>query len=768
VADSLKKNSILIVDDDAANLMQLIHILQPEYTVFTAKNGSAALEIAAKSVPDLILLDIVMPEMSGFEVLSELKKSDKTNEIPVIFITGINDSDNESEGLSLGAVDYIRKPFYDMVVKLRVRHQIQIINLKQNLESVAEAAEAANRTKSSFLASMSHEIRTPMNAVIGMLELLTHEPLNSRQMSYVKDINQSATSLLTIINDILDMSKIESGKMELVPVDYDFLALLDNIHSMFTYVSEEKGLKFNFEADSKVPRYLFGDDIRLRQVLINICGNAVKFTEKGYVQLNVINSGDTLTFEVSDTGAGIKNEDIGRLFNAFQQTDSTKNRGIIGTGLGLAICKSFIEMKGGTITVESEYGKGSTFIITIPLIKGDGEKAKTAATPKGRKLSAPKAKVLVVDDNEFNLKVAVGLLNLSGISAKTASSGLIALEMVQQADFDIVFMDHMMPEMDGVETTTAIRALGGEFNTDSNQRLESRMPQSANCGRCRSSAIPVSEQTKFVQKQFKQPIIIALTANAVHGVKDFFLANGFNDFVSKPIDVRELVSVLERWLPEGILENITAAPDAPDSGEPGFLDMLGGIEDINVNIGLNSAAGSECLYYEAVEMCCKQLPAECTKMSSSLSGGDINGFAISVHAMKSILATIGAMDLSDAAFKLETTAKAGDSAVCEELFPSFRDDLTELHRQLSVIFPAKTATVKTPGDFEVLRKGVEAALIAVKDFDDDAGVAAIEPLLVYDFGEDINALLEEAATEFGEFECKKAGEALGKIVLPLM
>ncbi|MDR2532461.1 MAG: response regulator [Oscillospiraceae bacterium] len=729
MADSLKKNSVLIVDDDTANLMQLIHILQPEYTVFTARNGSAALEIALKSLPDLILLDIVMPEMSGFEVLSELRKSEKTNKIPVIFITGMNDNDNESEGLSLGAVDYIRKPFYDMVVKLRVRHQIQIINLKQNLESVAEVAETANRAKSSFLASMSHEIRTPMNAIIGMLELLTHESLNSRQMSYVKDINHSATSLLTIINDILDMSKIESGKMQLAPVDYDFLALLDNIHSMFTYVSEEKGLKFIFEVDNKMPRYLFGDDIRLRQVLINICGNAVKFTEKGYVQLRVINSDDTLIFKISDTGVGIRNEDIDRLFSAFQQTDSAKNRGIIGTGLGLAICKSFVELKGGNITVESEYGKGSTFIITIPLIEGNSEKAKATATPKGKKLSAPKAQVLVVDDNEFNLKVAVGLLNLSGINAKTASSGLIALEMVQQADFDIIFMDHMMPEMDGVETTAAIRALGGKF---------------------------------------KQPIIIALTANAVHGVKDFFLANGFNDFVPKPIDVRELVSVLEKWLPEDMLEMVTVIPDTTDNGEPGFLDMLGRIKDINVNIGLNGAAGMECLYYEAVEMCCKQLLSECKKMSSSLSGGDIDEFAISVHAMKSILATIGAMALSDAAFKLETMAKAGNSIGCEEHFPNFHAKLMALHKQLSAIFPAETVTVKTPGNIEALKKGIETALIAVRDFDDDAGAAAIEPLLAYDFGEDINALLKEAATQFREFECKKAGEALNKVVLPLM
>ncbi|MCL2011073.1 MAG: ATP-binding protein [Synergistaceae bacterium] len=597
------------------------------------------------------------------------------------------------------------------------------------ITALKESAQVASRTKSSFLASMSHEIRTPMNAVIGMLELLTHESLNERQMSYVKDINHSATSLLSIINDILDMSKIESGKMELIPVDYDFFVFLDNMHSMFTYVAQEKGLEFKLETDACAPHYLFGDDIRLRQVIVNICGNAVKFTEKGYVRLKVINAGDTLIFEISDTGRGIRREDIGKLFSAFQQTDAEKNRAIAGTGLGLAICKSFVEMMGGAIAVESEYGEGTTFTVTVPLVMGDGDKIKAAA-PKGKKLFAPKAKVLVVDDNEFNLKVAVGLLNLSKINVKTALSGALALEMVQQTDFDIVFMDHMMPEMDGVETTAAIRALGGKF---------------------------------------KQTCIVALTANAVQGAREFFLSNGFNDFISKPIDVRELVSILKKWLPEDMLEEATEASDEPGGGdgEPSFLDILGGIEEINVKVGLNGAAGVESLYYETVELCCKRLPAECVQMSSSLAVGDVGLFAISVHAMKSILATIGAIGLSDKALALETAAKGDDVATCEKLFPDFHAGLLALHKQLLAAFPAKTASSKTseraPGDAAILREGVEKALCAAQGYDNDAGVAAIEPLLAFDFGEETNALLEAAAHEFGEFDCEKAGETLGKV-----
>ena len=592
------------------------------------------------------------------------------------------------------------------------------------LEEAIAAAETANRSKSSFLASMSHEIRTPMNAIIGMLELLTHEPLNNRQMDYVKDISHSATSLLSIINDILDMSKIESGKMELVPVDYDFLAFLDNMHSMFTYVAEEKGLEFIFEVDSEAPHYLFGDDIRLRQIIINICGNAVKFTEKGCVKLEVKKAEESLIFAVSDTGRGIKQEDIGKLFSAFQQTDSVKNRGITGTGLGLAICKSFVELMGGAIEIESEYGAGTTFTVTIPLIPGDSEKVKAAALPKGRKLFAPRAKVLVVDDNEFNLRVAVGLLNLSHIVADTASSGMRAVEMLKQTEFNVVFMDHMMPEMDGVETTAAIRSLGGKFE---------KLP------------------------------IVALTANAVQGAREFFLANSFNDFVSKPIDVRELVSVLEKWLPPELLERAPGSGAEQDNGESGLLGGLEEIKDINVKIGLSGASGVESLYYESVELCCKLLPGECAKMSSSLADGDIAGFAISVHAMKSVLATIGAAVLSETALALEMAAKQGDAATCEEMFPEFHDKLISLHKQMLAIFPEEIVSARKPGDAAALKTGVEKAIVAAQDYDSDAGVAALKPLLAFDFGNDANTLLEAAAKELSEFDCEKALEVLHKI-----
>ncbi|MDR2572618.1 MAG: response regulator [Oscillospiraceae bacterium] len=753
--------TIFVVDDNDTNLSMAKDALREDYRVMTLPSAARMFALLEKLKPDLILLDIEMPEMDGFEALRRLKENEEQADIPVVFLTGIADAAVEVRGFQLGAIDFITKPFSAPVLVNRIKTHLNIVDLLKERslqinekEEAIQTAVSANRSKTAFLISISHEIRTPMNAIIGMLELLTHESLTSHQLGYIKDIRHSATSLLTIINDLLDMSKIESGKMELLPTDYDFYAFLDNIHSMFTYASEEKGLKFKFDVDEDIPHYLYGDDIRLRQVIINIIGNAVKFTEKGYVWLRILNENTHLIFEVTDTGKGIKKEDIKDLFNAFQQTDTDKNREIIGTGLGLAICKSFVEMMGGSITVDSVYETGSTFTITIPMVKGDGEKVKAAIMPKGKKLSAPNAKILVVDDNEFNLKVAVGLLKLSEIIAETADSGYAAVDMVLKKDYDIVFMDHMMPGMDGVEATDAIRAFGGKY---------------------------------------KEMCIIALTANAVEGAREFFLENGFDDFVSKPVDTRELLTALEKWLPKKLMiESEDSSGDSGDFGtdsdnddtddcgisadtsdfddseklsssEDNFLDIIFRIKEINLAVGLKGAAGIESLYFETVELCCEQLPTECNKMSQCMSNGDIYLFGISVHAMKSMLATIGAMGLSETAQKLEMAAKAGDADFCEEVFPGFHEDLLSLYNQLLPAFPTEEKVEKLQGDMEALREAVEKGIIAAGDYDTDGGIAAVKPLLSFDFGDEVNVLLESAVMAFNEFDCEKAGEALTEV-----
>jgi signal transduction histidine kinase/CheY-like chemotaxis protein len=418
-------------------------------------------------------------------------------------------------------VDLPRLLYYQSETKLAAIFSILGMVLASILSFVLIRVDAArnksdmeSKYKSAFLANMSHEIRTPMNAIIGMSELLTNEQLSKRQMSFIDDIKVSAYSLLSIINNILDFSKMEAGKFSLTPVNYDFRALIDNITAMFRYMAQRKGLEFKYESSGDLPEYLYGDDLRLRQVLTNIYENAVKYTEWGYIELEISFSGTNLIFEVSDTGMGIRKEDIPKLFDAFERMEMKKNRSIAGTGLGLPICKSVVDMMDGLILVNSEYGKGSVFTVIIPVVSGGKPEVKSVnSLKKERNFYAPNANILIVDDSEINLRVAAGLLDLFKISAKTASSGKEAISMVQKNDFDIVFMDHMMPEMDGVETTGEIKKLGA---------------------------------------QYKKLPIIALTA--VQGVTEIFLSNGFNGFISKPIDIQELNEILREWLPPEKIE----------------------------------------------------------------------------------------------------------------------------------------------------------------------------------------------------------------------
>ncbi|MDR0311839.1 MAG: response regulator [Acidobacteriota bacterium] len=548
-------------------------------------------------------------------------------------------------------------PIIKSVVKIRYKRRPALLESFVDLSYVKESeeqrrlldvTEQANRAKSAFLANMSHEIRTPMNAILGMAELLQHERLDDRQTHYVSDIHNAAHSLLSIINGILDLSKIESGKLELLPVDYNFKALIDNIASMFGFMADKKGIKFRLEAEGELPVYLYGDDIRVRQTLTNICGNAVKFTEEGYVSLKVINAGDTLIFEIKDTGKGIKEEDLPNLFAAFQQADVAKNRGINGTGLGLSISKAFVDLMGGSIKVHSAYGVGTVFTVKIPLVPGSVNESKEEAAMNEETLRMLNGNVLVVDDNEFNLKVACGLLRLSQIEAKTADGGKEALEMVQREDFDIVLMDHMMPDMDGIETTAAIRELGGKY-----------------------ACLP----------------IIALTANAIQGAKEMFLSNDFNGFISKPISRSELNAVLREWLtpaesPPGAAASAMPEDEASDS----VLDALSKL-GIDVEAGIDRFSGQEELYLEIVKDFCITFPKHCITLSSSLADREIDSFCISIHGMKSALSTIGETVLSERAAVLEVAAKNRDIAFCQERFPGFNEELTALHEKLAKIFP---------------------------------------------------------------------------------
>lgn len=423
-----------------------------------------------------------------------------------------DDGPETQKGNNVVELDILQHALWKMLDQVSQAHDLRLKAAEERMEK--DRLLAASQAKSQFLANMSHEIRTPMNAILGISEILLHnDRLPEQERKYVGDIKISSEALLAIINDILDISRLESGKLTLTETDFDFLAMLENLRDLGAYLAAPNKLLFEYRPGAKLPRYLKGDEVRLRQVLLNLISNACKFTPAGSVTFEIsVVQDDFLRFVVADTGTGIDKEDQARLFEPFQRVESTRNKGIQGTGLGLSICSNLVEMMGGSISLKSEPGQGSVFTVLIPLRQGD-ETAIAAKNSGEPTAFAAGVKVLVVDDNEINLSVAEGLLSdLYGISCELANSGARALELVQQQDFDLVFMDQMMPEMDGVETAGRIRDLGGKY-----------------------AAMP----------------IVALTANAVKGTKEYLLTMGINDYLTKPIEIAEMDAVLRKWIPAG-------------------------------------------------------------------------------------------------------------------------------------------------------------------------------------------------------------------------
>ncbi|GHV29669.1 hypothetical protein FACS1894167_09320 [Synergistales bacterium] len=611
-----------------------------------------------------------------------------------------------------------------------------------DLVQAKEKAEAASKAKSSFLANMSHEIRTPMNAIIGMSELAEREYGKPEGLDYIRDIKQSGANLLSIINDILDFSKIESGILQITPSRYDASSLLNDVMTIIRVRLKEKPVEFRADIDSSIPAFMVGDEVRIRQILLNLLSNAVKYTESGSVKFSAKGEpiGDDLlllTFTVEDSGMGIKQEDMNSLFQNFSRIDMRHNKHIEGTGLGLSITKSLCRAMDGDVTVSSEYGKGSVFTATIRQSFIDREaigdigtrSSKFTLDDKAVFFTAPDFRVLIVDDVDVNLRVARGLLAPFEMDIDACHSGEEALLSVQRKEYDLVLMDHMMPGMDGVETTAAIRALG--------------------------------------DARFKSLPIAALTANAVSGMKEMFLEHGFNDFLSKPIEIHRLYELVERWVPKEKREK-TVLREKNASRIEGLTESFR-IDGVNAAQGIAMTGGKEKDYLEVLRIYCLDVEKRLGILRDVPDEASLPNFVTQVHALKSASASIGAAGISDLAAHLETAGKNSDMDEITSALPKFYADLRETVDRIRAVLGYSEDNKTTEGVSRAVLLALKDAVIAgnvrkadgiIEGLSKSAGSGAGEllskisdHLLMSDFREaeaEIDAALADTAERKGD------------------
>jgi len=531
-----------------------------------------------------------------------------------------------------------------------------IIKTGQDLlesEKKKQQAITAKDAQAKFLANMSHEIRTPINTIIGMNEMILRENKDEDIEGYSKNIQSASNMLLGLINDILDFSKIESGQLELVEDNYHLPTLIHDEIIFLENKSAEKPITTHIEIDPNLPTTLYGDELRIKQILTNLLSNATKYTEAGHITLRAFynrleNDSVNLCFSVVDSGMGIKKEDLSQLFNSFKRLELNKNRAIQGSGLGLNITKQLIDLMGGEIKIDSEYGKGSTFTVIIPQKVIDKQpitnldtaikKVSSNTSPKTSTYTAPEAKVLVVDDNSMNLTLMEALLKRTKISVDLAASGKGCLELTKNNSYDIIFMDHMMPELDGIETLKLLREEADNPNKDT--------------------------------------VVIALTANAVAGCREMYLENGFNDYLSKPVISSVLDEIIIKYLPDELVnidETIVKTVIQPEINdhEEGEKNMehelsLEHYLEIDKSIGMGFCMDDEDFYKEILSTFVSQATNFISQLEQYYNATDWGNYAIIAHSLKSNTRTIGAENFAELSLKHELAGKSGDGAFITE------------------------------------------------------------------------------------------------------
>lgn len=615
-------------------------------------------------------------------------------------------------------------------IKVTEQQNTQLILAKKDADSARQEALAANEAKGKFLARMSHEIRTPINAVLGMDEMILRETREQQIKEYAMDIHTAGQTLLSLINDILDFSKIESGKMEIVPMEYDISSVIHDLVNMTSRRAINKNIKFEVEVGSQIPSRLYGDDVRIRQILTNILTNAVKYTHEGTVWFRVQSrkTGETATlmFEVEDTGIGIREEDLSKLSVEFERIEEDRNRHIEGTGLGMSITIQLLELLGSRLHVESVYGKGSKFSFEL-------EQKIVDHTPIGdfvtrvqqiaeqydfsAKFCAPDAKILVVDDNFVNRKVLRNLLKDTLIQVTDAESGRECLELVQKNHYDLIFLDHMMPEMDGVETLHHIKEL---------------------------SECPCIDT----------PIVV-LTANAVSGARESYLSEGFDDFLSKPIVPDKLENMIKKMLPAELLQEAVSEDPKTDlqtkgesSGSGDDLEELPQIDSLDWQYAWLHLPDRKLLEYTVKEFY-GQIDSAADRLEQFYAQiaeqGQLEQYRIQVHAMKSLAATVGIMPLSGVAKLLEYAAKDGKMDVVMNVTPVFLEEWRGYRQKLQGVFGIEAVEGKEITDTSVILALVEMVRFSMQEMDIDQADQLIGQLQTYQYPDEMEQNVKKLA-----------------------
>ena len=545
---------------------------------------------------------------------------------------------------------------YVVLSEKKARENKELLREKEN-------AESASKAKSIFLANMSHEIRTPINGILGMDSMLLKECKDETLRDYALNIQSAGQTLLSLINDILDISKIESGKMEILPVTYSVFTVLNDCYNMVAVRAKDKNLELVMDISPEIPTALFGDEVRIRQVVNNLLSNAVKYTNEGSVTLSVRAEkvdvdpmlGDNtsrveLFIQVKDTGIGIREKDREKLFADFVRLDEKRNRNIEGTGLGLNLTKQLLDMMGGSVQVESTYGKGSVFTVRLlqqvsdenPL--GDFEKLYkehvNVVDAVRERFEAPEARVLVVDDMQMNLKVFVGLLKSTKIQIDTAINGAEALELVQKQRYDVIFLDHMMPVMDGIEAFRRMKKLVSNPNVNT-------------------------------------PVVM-LTANAVAEARNGYMDEGFSDYLAKPIREEVLLSCLRKFLPKNLVKVVVEEKVEEPLKETAPKSQMALSDYLDTATGLAYCMNDRNFYKEMLDEYVKS--EKTVELKEYFEKGDFEYYRITVHAIKSTSLTIGATKVSEDAKALEMACKEGNLDFVKQNHKAFLNEYKSLIR----------------------------------------------------------------------------------------